>query len=93
MTSNEKVEWLIYPNPAHEKVHVQLLLPETENGNCDLELRNILGEIIYTTKLSFDMHKISTDIYLDRSLASGLYFIIVKQGEGLYRNPFMISKH
>jgi hypothetical protein len=90
---NTPVKWLIYPNPASEKLHVKLWLPGTENGNCELELRNILGEVIYTEKLIYEMNYLSVELHLDRSLAAGLYFVIVKQGEGLYRTPFMISRH
>jgi hypothetical protein len=91
---SEKAEpvLLIYPNPTRQDLHVRLTLNDVESGNAMLELRNMLGAVIYHEQLTFVDYQVAADITLDSALPAGLYFVIVKQDEKLYRSQFVISK-
>jgi hypothetical protein len=88
---SESISWHIFPNPAQTELHVQLSVGDAEDDTYILEIHNILGEIMMRSEGQFVDAKISENIRLDKSLAGGIYFVVVKYGERMQRERFLVA--
>jgi polyhydroxybutyrate depolymerase len=76
----------VYPNPFHEKVTVEIHL----SGRLDvqLSLMNVFGQIIFETNQQ-EIPEGYSQIHLDLESAdipSGIYFLVLKTGNGFHLN-------
>jgi hypothetical protein len=70
---------VIYPNPASEDLHVQLL--DDHHGISDLELLNMLGQVVAEQQVrGADMGIITIPV---GPLPAGAYFLTVKSRDGI----------
>lgn len=71
-------EWNVYPNPANEKINIQLSAPITINV---ISILNLNGSLIKESKVGSEI-----DI---AELNSGIYLIQVKSDKGIYTQKFV----
>lgn len=81
----EQVRLLVYPNPNHGQLYVQL---KNQGEKAKLYIRNMQGSLIYTSDFYLSHH-----INLDQLNPSiGLYIIEVLVGEDIFREKFIYTK-
>jgi hypothetical protein len=69
-TLSNATQFTIYPNPNNGHMNIEL---SDFKGNGKLSIQNLLGEIVFTEKIS------APNSHLSLSLTSGLYFVVVEQ--------------
>jgi hypothetical protein len=72
----------IYPNPAGDYLKVQF--NEQTSSNSILEIKNVLGETIVSTKPAG--HSFSIPV---SSLANGIFFLTLSNGNNIYTKKFV----
>ncbi|CAN5390916.1 hypothetical protein BH11BAC1_BH11BAC1_13920 [soil metagenome] len=82
------VQFSVYPNPATEKLTVQLSLKQSEKAT--MEIVNTLGEVVASQSSSLNAGESTVDFNV-KDLASGSYFISVATAEGKVVKPFMVQ--
>jgi hypothetical protein len=82
----------VYPNPAHDLLHMSLETGDVESGYCTIEVRNLLGETISFINEEFSGSEITSDIPLESNLPNGIYLLLVRYNELLYHKQFVIAK-
>lgn len=65
-------EFIIYPNPAHNKIHIDIQRPWT---NGDVHIVNIFGKSCYSVD-KFDENRIGVDC---SNLPDGIYMVVLKE--------------
>lgn len=75
---------LIYPNPAHEYLTVDL--KDNFNSSLNLKIVNILGEIVYETTLNTS--KVSINL---RNIVSGIYNVVIENDNTRFTNRVVIK--
>jgi hypothetical protein len=86
-----QVSWFVYPNPTKGELHIRLNLPDLQQGNYVAEIRNMLGALIWRQESAFNDNLIAADIYLDATVSSGQYIIIVRVDDHLYSSRFVVA--
>ena len=73
---DESIELVASPNPFNEQLTINYSL-ENVDENTRLEIRNALGQIIYTTPVNNtqDIHTVN------QSLDTGVYFVQITNGQ------------
>ena len=84
----EYVQFSVYPNPASEKLTVQVTLKQNEKAT--MEIVNTLGEVVASLVSDLSAGQSSVDFNV-KDLASGSYFISVSTAEGKVVKPFMVD--
>ncbi|HRD40984.1 MAG TPA: T9SS type A sorting domain-containing protein, partial [Bacteroidia bacterium] len=79
---NESIQ--VYPNPAKDLINVDLTLLNKES--ITVEIRNVLGQLVYETR-SLNQHLVINV----STLQSGVYMLIVKQGNQESINKVVIQ--
>lgn len=79
-----------FPNPFNNSTVIQYVIPE--EGNVSLDLYNSLGEKIENLSDGFKVAG-EYEVYLNgNSLASGVYFIILRTSEHIYSHKILMLK-
>ena len=79
-----------FPNPFNNSTVIQFVIPE--EGNISLDLYNSLGEKIENLSDGFKIAG-EYEVYLNgNSLASGVYFIILRTSEHIYSHKILMLK-
>jgi Zn-dependent metalloprotease len=73
---NEQHVFLLYPNPNNGTF--TLVYEAVENENLNIEIRNVMGQIIYSEKIN-DMKELKKEISLINK-NKGIYFLILTTG-------------
>ncbi|MCB0629413.1 MAG: T9SS type A sorting domain-containing protein [Saprospiraceae bacterium] len=82
---------LLYPNPAGDKVSLQMELPEEELVRIDLF--NVAGSLVQTIQPQQAVRKGYYQVNGDISgLAVGMYWVVVQSGEKLIVKPLVITR-
>ena len=71
---NDNSDVTLYPNPANEKVFIEI----AEYKNAVAEIFNLKGQLLQSIPLCSSQTTIKTD-----NLASGIYFVQIKNSEGM----------
>ncbi|WMJ72011.1 immunoglobulin domain-containing protein [Cytophagaceae bacterium ABcell3] len=79
---NSQTELKVYPNPAHDRIHVAYKVA----GNRDIRIFNGLGTQVYFES-TFEQTKL-LDI---SSLPAGIYFLRLEVGEETKQHPFIVE--
>ncbi|MBX7107662.1 MAG: T9SS type A sorting domain-containing protein, partial [Chitinophagales bacterium] len=87
-----EVEWLLYPNPTNNELHISVNMGYLENGQYEIEIRNMLGSVVWLNKSSFTDHVISEDLFLDDKLAGGFYLVIINVDDNIYHSEFILTR-
>jgi hypothetical protein len=82
----------IYPNPATDLIHVELLLQDSEGKRVAIEIRNMLGAAVYSYEETLTGSAYTIKIPLQQDLANGIYLLTVKYDEQFAVQKFVISK-
>ncbi len=72
----------IYPNPATDFVNIEFLQSPVQN--FDIKIIDAMGKIVYGGKIKDKTSQVNLGY-----LASGNYFIVVQNGEKIYRRQFL----
>ena len=73
-------EFIVYPNPTHNEVFVNLSSITTESGPATMNVINMKGERVKQVSLSSN-NDISVDV---SNITAGVYYFIVVQGEDTF---------
>ncbi len=73
-------EFIVYPNPTHNEVFVNLSSITTESGPATMNVINMKGERVKQVSLSSN-DDISVDV---SNITAGVYYFIVVQGEDTF---------
>ena len=84
----EYVQFSVYPNPASEKLSVDLNLKQTEKTT--LEVLNTLGEVVISQTSQIAAGQSTVDLNV-KDLTAGSYFVAVTTAEGKVVKPFMVQ--
>ncbi len=76
----------VQPNPANDLLNIEY--QATENKNTVIEIRNVLGQLIYSDKIMTSIGKQTQSINLT-GIAEGVYFINVKNDKQNITKKFM----
>lgn len=74
IAQEKKGTWSIHPNPAKDEIVIDLTSSNaSKNINTPLQIKNMVGQSVFTSVVSFKNAQWSADI---SSLPNGIYFII-----------------
>lgn len=76
-------QWSIYPNPAHDVLHFSGV--DFGQGQLEVSVFNLQGQIVKTNIIN-DSETLSLS-----GLKSGLYLILLKQGESVTQRKIMLN--
>ena len=71
---------LIYPNPNTGSFTLSSTVLDA--SKCSIEIRDILGKLVYANTLQTGVSNFKTEINLDENIASGVYFLHLKTEGG-----------
>ncbi len=74
LVNANKIEVLVYPNPATDLVNIELTQAATE---AKLVIVNTLGQVVYQSEISENRHTLDMS-----NFAAGLYLMQIKSSEG-----------
>lgn len=72
---NTGFELLVYPNPFRNEFHIRI--ESTSDERIDLRMLDVSGKVVYQQ----NGISISQDVSMGNSLAKGVYFVDVTQGD------------
>ena len=78
VTSNQGIE--VFPNPNKGSFTVKGLLTSTTDENITLEVSNMLGQIVFSNKVSAANGLINEQVVLSSSLSNGMYMLTLRNG-------------
>jgi len=74
---------LVYPNPAHEVLHVHLGIDEAESGTGLLELVDVMGKVVYQESIVLEVGENSFVVRLEaEALSGGYYSLNIRSASG-----------
>ncbi|MEP7265506.1 MAG: T9SS type A sorting domain-containing protein [Bacteroidota bacterium] len=77
----EEEQFLVYPNPAHTDFTIEF---KTESVSTEIiEVRNIIGEIVYTDHINTSVGRNIKHLYID-GISPGMYIITLKGSVNQY---------
>ncbi len=77
-------QWLIYPNPANNKFHIQ---SKVSSHKCTVTLINSFGQVVFKIS-SIDNQKTDIDV---SALCSGIYSVFIQDGNNYFTSKIVIS--
>ena len=80
-----------YPNPAVSGIHIDAQFASQLNGEAMLEIRNVLGEVVYSEKQDVEGGKFSTSILFDQRFGDGSYFTRICFNNDCINKQFLIT--
>ncbi|MCB2196498.1 MAG: T9SS type A sorting domain-containing protein [Bacteroidetes bacterium] len=84
----EKVEMVLYPNPATNYINVQSNV--IANDMVELRIFNITGKVIATKEIYLS-GELNTTFYFDRNMKSGIYLLQVKSSSIIATQRFIVK--
>ena len=82
----------IYPNPASNFIHIVADFHSGESGLMRLEIRNMLGELVYSEENRENTSSYSADIPLGEIIPEGVYFAkLVNEGQHIIKK-FVVTR-
>lgn len=82
----------IYPNPSSGNIHIHVDFTHGENESATLEIRNLLGELMYTENNMTGDQGYNADLLLGSGLTNGIYLASVKCGDQFVMKTFIIER-
>lgn len=72
----------VYPNPTDDQFTIQLNMGNGFNGNADIFVMNMVGEVVHTTQTAVINGTLTSDILLSDNIAGGVYLVkVVADGQ------------
>lgn len=81
----------LFPNPAYSHIHVAAQFAEETNGNALIEIRNLLGEVVYLERIGVSDGMLDTTIPIDGRFANGSYFARICMNDDCLLRKFIIA--
>lgn len=81
----------LFPNPAYSYIHVAAQFAEETNGNALIEIRNLLGEVVYLERIGVSDGMLDTTIPIDGRFANGSYFARICMNDDCLLRKFIIA--
>ncbi|MBA3648846.1 MAG: T9SS type A sorting domain-containing protein [Chitinophagales bacterium] len=81
----------IYPNPALNQIHVQVVFSAPSSEPCLLQITNLLGAVLYSAEKMADGALFSDDIILNTGIKDGVYIVAVRCGKEIQRKEFIVA--
>ncbi|HYV93600.1 MAG TPA: T9SS type A sorting domain-containing protein [Chitinophagales bacterium] len=82
----------LYPNPAFDGIHINAQFASQASGEATLEIRNLLGEVMYSEKQTVDGGKYNSDILFNQRFSAGSYFVRITFDDDRVMQQFLIAK-
>jgi len=71
----------VIPNPNKGEFTVKGALGTDVNEVVDVDLTNMLGQVVYTSKVKVQHGAINEHVTVDNSLSNGIYLLNVRSGD------------
>jgi hypothetical protein len=82
---------VVYPNPASDQIHVVANFAEGSSTTAQLEIRNALGQLVFSELESEVDGKIETNLNLNDQFAAGLYLVAIRHDRELLTKEFVVK--
>lgn len=87
----ERLNVLIYPNPTQDNTF-QVLCDNLKGDFLQLDVKNILGQTVYSETINIDSHFINQSISLPDDLPADMYFVTLKNENKQYSQKLILQK-
>ena len=81
----------LYPNPAYNVIHIDATFISQSDGQALLEIKNVLGETIYSCSENIVSGTCKANVTLDHRFTQGVYFAQMKSGAEILLQQFVIA--
>jgi len=81
----------LYPNPATNSIHIDAQFASQTDGMVQLEVRNLLGEVVYTEKQEIKDGKFATSILFDQRFSNGSYLARICFNDDCINKQFLVT--
>jgi hypothetical protein len=81
----------LYPNPAYSSIHFDAVFSSDESGEVLLEVRNMIGELIYSERGKADAGLYSATLLFDGRYSSGSYLVRLRMNDEILTRKFLIT--
>ena len=82
----------LYPNPAFNGIHIDAQFASQVSGEATMEIRNLLGEVIYSEKQQIIDGKYRSDISFDQRFSAGSYFARISFDDDRVMQQFLVAQ-
>jgi hypothetical protein len=89
VSPNGSLEMHLFPNPNTGVFTIELINAAKERENYDLEVLNLIGEVIYSRRASFNSGR--EQVTLDGGLPKGMYIVRVNDGDKYIAKRVMLQ--
>ena len=83
----------VYPNPACGEINIDLSFTVSLNKNFKVEIRNVLGDLMYEKNYVQENETWNGELKLDDYYVNGVYFVIIKTPDAVFRKEFVVQKN
>jgi hypothetical protein len=90
INDKENVNLQVYPNPANK--HQKIRIAYKAWGNTEIVLKNYAGKDVFNKTMDFSNNWQQHDIELPNDISSGIYFLSVKNENGIAMQKIIISE-
>ncbi|MBS1658698.1 MAG: T9SS type A sorting domain-containing protein [Bacteroidetes bacterium] len=87
----ENTSMELYPIPASTSIHVNAAFAGQDDGEARVEVRDIVGALVYTQKVGVVNGQMELDVLFDERYASGLYFMRATMNDDVITKRFIIT--
>lgn len=81
----------LYPNPAADMIHISATFPAEENSSAFLEIRNLVGALLYSENKPLNGTSFATDINLEDTFTNGMYIATIRSGNHFTVKKFLVT--
>lgn len=81
----------LYPNPASTSIHVNAEFANEDDGEAWVEIRDVLGALIYAGKEGVVDGKMEMNVLFDERYSSGIYFFRARMNDEWLVKRFVIT--
>jgi len=82
---------VLYPNPAFNTIHIEAHFTSEPNGDVLLEIRDILGKLVYYDRPELIEGSFTENLSLDQRFSGGTYFARICSSDECISKTFIIS--
>jgi hypothetical protein len=82
---------VLYPNPATDQIHIEASFGDGSSSSAQLEIRNALGQLVFTELESVQDGKIETNLSLNSEFTAGIYLVGIRRDSELLTKEFVVK--
>ncbi len=91
-TDSEAMLMKLFPNPNNGNFTLEVTIPQEEEGIVSLAVFNLLGQRVFSKKMTAQNNLIQEHIELDKSLATGVYTLQISTGKKSENTRLVLTK-